>query len=255
MNTKPFQKAWWAALVLAGLLLSPLALAADAGADPAFKAALAAYSGVGGQVDMDKAHQLFQEAADQGNPLAILWVARCLQGGRAGFALDPEKAGALAAPVLAPVRELAESDSRAMFLMGSACQDGLGMDRDEAAARQWYEKSALMGDTLAMGNLGWMFHHGRGGPRDLEAARQWYGKAAEAGDAAGMMNLGFLYEKGLGVDRDEAQAVRWYSEAAERGHPKGMFNLGWMLENGRGTDTDERRAVDWYFMAANKGEP
>jgi TPR repeat protein len=66
-------------------------------------------------------------------------------------------------------------------------------------------------------NLGTFYLFGRGVARDYNQARQWYEKSAAMGNAEAMNGLGAIYENGLGVTRDHVQAHQWYERGAEGG--------------------------------------
>ena len=68
-------------------------------------------------------------------------------------------------------------------------QNGYGVPRDYAKAREWYEKAAAKDNELAMHNLGALFANGLGVPQDYTKARVWYGKAADKGVASAKMDL------------------------------------------------------------------
>jgi TPR repeat protein len=79
-------------------------------------------------------------------------------------------------------RPLAEQgDASAQFYLGLSYENGDGVPRDYAIARQWYEKSAAQGDEKAQLYLGLQSAFGQGGPVDLVQAHMWYSLAAEKG--------------------------------------------------------------------------
>ena len=96
--------------------------------------------------------------------------------------------------------------------MGWLYQNGWGVPRDYAKAREWYERAAAAGNVAAMANLGWLYRDGLGVPRDYEKARDWYEKAAAAGYSIGMINVGWFYQNGWGVPRDVRQGARMVRE-------------------------------------------
>ena len=64
-----------------------------------------------------------------------------------------------------------------------ACYDhGLGCEQDKTKAFEWYEKSANLGDSMAMYNLGRSYQLGYGVSQDLVKAKQWFTKTVEQGD-------------------------------------------------------------------------
>jgi uncharacterized protein len=68
-----------------------------------------------------------------------------------------------------------------MRWLGVLYERGLGVAPDPVQARQWYEKAAAGGDTVAMNNLGALYEQGKGIAKDHAEARKWYEKASAAG--------------------------------------------------------------------------
>lgn len=163
--------------------------------------------------------RLFRKAADLGDPLATLWVARLQMRGAGGMVRDANRAATLARTVLPDVRKLAEGgDSEAQFLLSSALLEGLGTTADHAEGFQWLVKSAEAGNALAMNNLGQAYMNGQGVPKDVIKGTGWFEKAAAAGDPLGMSNAGLSYHWGLGVAADPAKALELYKKADAQGY-------------------------------------
>jgi uncharacterized protein len=64
---------------------------------------------------------------------------------------------------------------------------------------------------------GAMYHSGVGMPPDYQLARQWYQRAAAGGNSVAMYNLGLLYFEALGVSQDDQLARQWFEKAAAAG--------------------------------------
>ena len=80
-------------------------------------------------------------------------------------------------------RPLAEQgDAHAQFSLGLSYENGDGVPRDHAKAREWYEKAAAQGDAKAQFYLGMQSSFGEGGPQDLVQAYMWYSLAAGNGN-------------------------------------------------------------------------
>lgn len=177
------------------------------------------YTGVAGRVDDPKARALIDAAAADGDVLARMWVARAYSRGRLGYPRDEAKARAIATLLVDAVRRQAGLGSiEAVFLMGTAYDETLGVAEDPTIAFTWFQKAAAAGHTLAEHNLGNAYAAGRGVTQDLAAAVTWWTKAALKGDAVPQLRLGEAYEKGKGVTVDLAEAKRWYAAAAARGN-------------------------------------
>ena len=109
------------------------------------RALLGVFTNTSKEADNVSAAKMFNEAADQGDPLAALYMGMFYRDGK-----GVPKNSAYASKYLA----------LSMPTLQSFANDG------EAWAQQ---------------NLGWMYESGIGVPRDQELARQWYQKAAAQG--------------------------------------------------------------------------
>lgn len=87
----------------------------------------------------------------------------------------------------------------------------------KTALREW-QPLAEQGDARAQFSFGLLYENGDGVPRDYAKARQWYEKAAAQGDAKAQLYLGLQSSFGQGVPMDAVEAYMWYSLAAENGN-------------------------------------
>jgi TPR repeat protein len=76
-----------------------------------------------------------------------------------------------------------------------------------------------------MTNLGVLYQNGWGVAQDYAKAREWYEKAADKGNTIAMVNLGMLYRNGWGVAQDYAKAREWYEKAANKGEAEAKAKL------------------------------
>ena len=105
----------------------------------------------------------------------------------------------------------------AQYHLGLLYANGQGVPKDDAQARQWYEKAATQGHANAQANLGSLYDYGRGGPQDFKMAVRWYLRSANQGNDLAQRKLGLLYERGDGVPKDYVQAYMWYTLGAANG--------------------------------------
>ena len=209
----------WSAIA-AALGVSPAAAQTVANADPRLVEAIEWYTGVAGQVDDARALGLLRSAAsDPDNVLAIMWTARIASRGRMGVPRDEAQARVIATTVIDAVRSLAASgDAEALFLMGTAYDEALGVDVDWPEALRWYTRAAARGHVLAAHNIGNMYRDGRGTDADAAAAARWWLRAARAGDVIPALRLGEAFEAGRGVTASTESAVFWYRKASAAGN-------------------------------------
>ena len=75
------------------------------------------------------------------------------------------------------------------------------------------ENAAAKGDASAMYKLGVLYENGSGVTKDYAKAREWYEKGAAKGDTDAMTNLAMLYYNGYGVAKDPAKANELMNKA------------------------------------------
>jgi TPR repeat protein len=107
------------------------------------------------------------------------------------------------ATAMRELRPLAEQGlAAAQFNLGLLYANGQGVQKDDAQARQWYEKAAAQGHADAQVNLGILFVYGRGVPQDYKIAVYCLRMSANQGNDLAQRKLGLLYERGDGVPQD-----------------------------------------------------
>jgi TPR repeat protein len=137
--------------------------------------------------------------------------------------------------------------------LGLAYAKAEGVARDDAVARQWFERAASQGVAQAQYLTGAMLERGRGGPRSYADALQWYKRAADQGYPPAEVALGRFYGRGLGVTRDVAQRTTWYRRAADHGNSIGRWAMGNFYQSGDGVERDMAMALTMYRGAAKHG--
>lgn len=152
------------------------------------------------------------------------------------------------------VRPLAQKgDPGARFLMGQMLFFGLGMERNDAMAAQWYGMAAQAGNTEAQYRLGYLHATGQGVGYDAAAAERFWIAAASKGHRGAIVALADFYHEGLYRAENETLARRWLNRAAMTGDIESMYKLGRRLMTPEKVATDFRRAYAWLFIAANRG--
>ncbi len=217
--------------------------------------AIGYYTGTSGGVETEEAGGLFTELAEHGNVLAKMWLARCHIKGTAGITKNKKYASEIAGSVIEKVKELAEDgDSRAMFLLGDAFQQNLGVSKNYKKAFFWHGKGCAKGEAISCGNLGSMHMEGQGVSPDAKEALRLYRKACDMKYYHGCFAVGSLYEKGRGVIRDYRKALEFYRKSCDGGDASGCNNFAELLMNGKGVKQDYNKAAELYQKACDRGE-
>jgi TPR repeat protein len=166
----------------------------------------------------------------------------------AGVAGVAEIAAADIATAIKFCAKAATGSRRALYQLGRA----YAASRQWPEAMGAYRKAADKGSTAAMVELGLLLAAGSGAAKDEAQARELFERAARAGNPRGATNLAALSASG-GAPSDPAQARALLSRSAETNSPEAQFQLGLMLANGVGGPKDDVAARALFEKAAAQG--
>lgn len=159
------------------------------------------------------------------------------------------------------LQEAETGNGYAMHDMGKILLQGMGRDKDEGAAQEWFRKAyaafraaectADKKDYLQY-RIGKLFSYGYGVEQDYAQAAEWYSKAVAERNPFAAYSLGGLYKRGQGVEQDDKRAFHLFCLAAEherKPNAYAMYELGRMYKQGIGTKPDEGLSEKWYAAA------
>ncbi|MEO1114115.1 MAG: tetratricopeptide repeat protein [Pseudomonadota bacterium] len=93
-------------------------------------------------------------------------------------------------------------------LIGVLYAMGLGVERDDQRAFEWYLRSAMKGHPGAQSGVGWYYEVGRGMPApDLVRAYMWYTLSAIGGDPDAAISLEEVVKKMTKEEIDKAHIL------------------------------------------------
>ena len=96
-------------------------------------------------------------------------------------------------------------NAEAEELIGVMYAMGLGVEKDDQRAFEWYLRSAMKGHAGAQSGVGWYYEVGRGLPSiDLVRAYMWYTLSAIGGDPDAAISLEEVVKKMSKQQIDEA---------------------------------------------------
>ena len=125
---------------------------------------------------------------DKGDNMKKLALVLCvLFSGPALAEIEPARdlmdAGDYAAALEELLPAASSGNAEAEELIGVMYASGLGVERDDIRAFEWYLRAALKGHAGAQSGVGWYYEVGRGMPTpDLVRAYMWYVLSAIGGD-------------------------------------------------------------------------
>jgi TPR repeat protein len=157
-----------------------------------------------------------------------------------------------AAEALVAYRKAADKgSSAAMVELGVMYGTGAGVAKDQAKARELFERAAKAGNPRGVTNLAAIDGGTAANPAE---ARAMLAKAAEANSAEAQFQLGVMYAQGTGGPKDEVAARALFEKAAAQNHPAALEWLGAFAQSGRGGAQDTRAAKTYYERAAALGD-
>ena len=148
--------------------------------------------------------------------------------------------------VLLPACE--EGNQDAIFWLFFAYFYGLGVERDDEKALEYYKTLAEYGYPNMQCGLGTHYCDINEGKMNRKAVR-WFAKAAKQGNVEAMYRLGECYADLYGVRNNDRKAFLWFKRAANRGHEEAMWNVGLFYQRGIGVKKNLDLAAEWYDKA------
>ncbi len=99
-------------------------------------------------------------------------------------------------------------NAEAEELIGIMYALGLGVERDDERAFEWYLRASMKGHPGAQSGLGWYYELGRGLPApDLVRAYLWYGLSAIGGDPDALDSIEQLTPRMTAEERARAEVL------------------------------------------------
>jgi len=158
-------------------------------------------------------------------------------------------------------REAAEGKAQSQYNLGRLNYAGLGVARDDVAARRWFGAAATQGHPAASAQYGYLTMYGRGGPVDRDAARAALKIAAAGGDSYGQALYGMMLitdavEKRTS-DAPLPEAIGLLTRAADAGEAVAQATLGSVIYfyGTNGAEQDPAKAIHYLKLAAAQDHP
>lgn len=148
--------------------------------------------------------------------------------------------------LFSPVSQLAFADD-------AQYENGIQAYRDEKydQALEILKPLAESGQRDAQYYVARMYEKGLGVPKDQAEMRKWYQRSADAGHPKAEYKLGVGYAKGYaGLEQNDTEAGKWFLKSAEQGYRKAMKAVARGYKKGQfGFPKDKEKAKYWAKKA------
>lgn len=221
--------------------------------------------------ELPKAIEMYQKAAEKGNPDALRSIGDIFKEGWN----VPQDLG----EAMKWYKKASDSgDGWATYNVADMYENGIEVPEDDDEALRLYKLSREQGHGNAIFKLQeWGLDKngnitGRGRSeykkgmrareaKETEEAIKWLKLAAEQDHYLAMMNLGYIYSAFSGPYSDIDEAIRWVTKASEYGYITAMTWMARQYEQQVRRETDEKAITElekkiamWYKKAAENGD-
>jgi TPR repeat protein len=113
------------------------------------------------------------------------------------YSTDTEGVPQDGATAMAWYRKAAErGNADGMVRLGGMYEMGVeGAEADDVEAAKWFQKAADQQDPSAMYDLGTLYENGEGVPKSVDKAKEWYEKSAGLGNTEAKKRLAQMARK------------------------------------------------------------
>lgn len=212
------------------------------------------YHGKGVDQDHETSFALYTRSADQSFPYASFELGKMLRDG-IGCAKNQQDSDRRFKEAFLGFVSLEEQghDDKLQYRLGWMLLNGMGTDKNEARAKEYFEKAASVGNPFACYQLAKLIlSDEKAQPQEVKKALGYLRKAVEAENPYAAYFLGKLYEKGQHVPQNTAEAVRLHTLSAKRDNDFAAYRLGKLYLSGDGILKDVESAIRWLTFAADR---
>lgn len=212
------------------------------------------YRGNGVEQNHETAFDLYTRSANQSFPYASFELGKMLRDG-IGCAKNKTDSDSRFAEAFVGFTALEQQscDDKLQYRLGWMLLNGVGTEKDEAAAKEYFEKAATVGNPFACYQLAKLILSDEtSAPQEVEKALVFLEQAVAVENPYAQYFLGKLYEKGQHVPQNVVEAVRLYKLAAQQDNDYAAYRLGKLYLGGEGVLKDVDEAIHWLTVAAEK---
>mgnify|MGYP001156943913 FL=1 len=145
-----------------------------------------------------------------------------------------------------------ENEPQALNNLGTLYLKGLGVDKNEKQAKEYFLLAAKLGFPPAMYHVGLIFHKGLGVSADPARAEYWFRKAAALGDVDAQFFLATILASKVDDEKKILESLEWFQLAAQNGLVTAQYNLAITRKRVNPSQMFDETSIYWLNAAAEK---
>ncbi len=212
------------------------------------------YRGQGVEQNYEKAFELYHRSAKQGFPYADFEVAKMFRDG-IGTERNEKQSNIYFKKAFVGFEDLEKQnrDDKLQYRLGWLRQNGNGTEKDIVRAKEYFQKSAKLGNTFACYSLAKIIlTEENPAEEEIKSAIEYLKTASANGNPFAQYALAKLYYEGKYIGQDISKAVELFTYSAEQDNEWSEYQLGKIYlteENFK----DITSATRWLKQSAEKG--
>ncbi|MBE6034108.1 MAG: sel1 repeat family protein [Clostridiales bacterium] len=212
------------------------------------------YRGQGVEQNYGKAFELYLRSAKQGFPYADFEAAKMFRDG-IGTEKDEEQSNICFEKAFVGFENLEKQnrDDKLQYRIGWMLQNGIGTEKDIVRAKEYFQKSAKLGNIFACYSLAKIIL-AEENPKEeeIKSAIEFLKTASDSGNPFAQYALAKLYYEGKYIGQNISKAVELFTYSAEQDNEWSAYRLGKIYlkeENFKNISS----ATHWLKQSAEQG--
>lgn len=213
------------------------------------------YRGQGIEQSYEIAFELYLKSAKQGFPYADFEVAKMYRDGIGTAKNDKESNKHFHSAFIGfESLEKQSHDDKIQYRLGWMLQTGIGTEKDIKQAKEYFEKSASVGNTFACYSLAKLIlAEENPSEEEVQKAIQYLQNASDNGNQFAQYALAKFYLNAKYLEKDIEKAVKLFTLSAEQENEYAAYQLGKLYLKGEDISKDIPTAIKWLSLSAEKG--
>lgn len=139
------------------------------------------------------------------------------------------------------------------FSVGCSYFQGVGVEKEENRALEWFERYVTALNGLECYDLGMNFYVGDRFGKSIKMAIFFFKRASDQGNANAQTQLGDIYLRGLGTEPNYDEAFKLYQQSSSEKSDRYCFERGEKFYIGNGVKQSYEISFLYMKKAAEKG--